>query len=82
MWSGEPDPDSIEWYGFGTYDLKGDTIIERLSVMSWSMQEMTEFNEEIVLIVEFDENNFKQYIESTWQDTLYRQTEVYVRVKH
>ena len=81
MWCGEPDPDSVEWYGFGTYELMGDTIIERLSTMSWSMQEMTEFNEEIVLVVEFDENNFKQYIESTWQDTVYYSKEVFVRLK-
>lgn len=81
MWNCEPDPDSTEWFGFGTYELSGDTLIERLSTMSWSMQETTEFNEEFVLVVEFDENNFRQYIESTWQDTVYYNTEVYVRLK-
>ena len=81
MWNCEPDPDSTEWFGFGTYELKGDTLIERLSTMSWSVQELIEFNEEFVLIVEFDENNFRQYIVSTWQDTVYYNTEVYERVK-
>lgn len=42
------DPDSTEWFGFGTYELTGDTLIERLS---------------------------------TWQDTVYYNTEVYVRLK-
>jgi hypothetical protein len=81
MWSGEPDPDSIEWYGFGTYELKGDTLIERLSVMSWSMQELMDFDDEAVLVVKFDEHNFKQYFETTWKDTIYHNTEIYVRVK-
>ena len=81
MWNCEPSPDSTEWYGFGTYELKGDTLIERLSTMSLTMQEGTEFNGEFVLIVEFDENNFKQHMVSTWQDTVYYNTEVYVRNK-
>lgn len=81
MWNCEPDPDSTEWFGFGTYELNGDTLIERLSTMSRSMQETTEFNEAFVLVVEFDENNFRQYMESTWQDTVYYNTEVYVRLK-
>jgi len=81
MWNGEPDQDSIEWYGFGTYDLSGDTLVERLSIMSYSMQEAMGSDEEAILVVEFDEDNFKQYIEGIWQDTVYYNTEVYIRLK-
>ena len=81
MWSGEPAPDSTEWYGFGIYGLEGDTLTEKLSVMSWSMQELMDFNEEAVLVVDFDEDNFKQTIEGIWQDTVYFNIEKYVRRK-
>ena len=81
MWNCEPDPDSIEWFGFGTYELNGDTLIERLSCMSLSMQDAMGEDDEAILIVEFDENNFRQTIEMIWQDTVYHNTEVYVRVK-
>ena len=81
MWNCEPDPDSIEWFGFGTYELNGDTLIERLSCMSLSMQDVMGEDDEAILIVEFDENNFRQTIEMIWQDTVYHNTEVYVRVK-
>lgn len=81
MWNSEPDPDSGEWYGFGTYELRGDTIIERLSTMSYSMQEMMDFGEDAVLVVEFDEHNFMQHGEWTWRDTVYRGYELYIRLK-
>lgn len=81
MWSGDPDEDSVEWYGFGTYELGGDTLKERLTTMSYSMQEAMGSDEEAILVVEFDENNFRQYIEWTWQDTVYHNTEVYIKLK-
>ena len=34
-----------------------------------------------ILIVEFDENHFRQYIKFTWEDTVYHNTEIYIRAK-
>ena len=77
MWTSDPAEDSSEWHGFGPYRQSGDTIFEKLEVMSYPMkQAMGEF-EEAVLLVEYDENNFKQVIENLWNDTIWQQIEVY-----
>jgi hypothetical protein len=81
MWNSDPDADSSEWHGFGTYVLKNDTIIERLLSMSLPMQAMWESGDEAILKVEYDENSFKQSMDQVWQDTVYYNIEVYKRLK-
>ncbi len=81
MWTSDPAPDSTEWHGFGIYELRNDTIIEKLLTMSLPMYSMMEPGEEVILKVEYDENSFKQSMDQVWQDTVYQNIEVYKRLK-
>jgi hypothetical protein len=80
MWTANPASDSSEWYGYGTYKLKNDTIIENLLSMSLPMKAQTDSKGEFIIKFNYDENNFKQEIRSKSNDTVYQQIEVYKRL--
>ena len=80
MWTADPAPDSSEWHGYGTYRLKNDTLFERLLSMSMPMKAQMESDDEAILIIEYDENSFKQMIEQEYNDTVYQSFEVYKKL--
>jgi len=80
MWTTDPASDSTEWHGFGTYQLRNDTIIEKLLSMSIPMKAAMGSEEEAILTIEYDENTFRQVIESMVNDTVYQQIEVYKKL--
>jgi len=80
MWTKDPDPDSAEWHGFGTYIESNDTIFEKYLSMSNLMRVAMGSNDEAILKVDYDESNFKQVMESEWNDTIYHQIEVYKKL--
>ncbi|MEA3460286.1 MAG: hypothetical protein U9R49_00315 [Bacteroidota bacterium] len=75
MWTSDPAPDSSEWHGYGTYRLSNDTLIEKLSSMSLPMKVAMGSEDEAMLIIEYDENFFKQAMEQEFRDTIYQYTE-------
>ena len=40
MWSRNVPKDSVQWYGFGTYELRGDTLIENLEYGSHELMKL------------------------------------------
>ena len=75
MWTADPGTDSSEWHGYGTYRLSNDTLIEKLSSMSLTMDEMMGSEDEAMLIIEYDKNYYKQEIEQVFRDTIYLSVE-------
>ena len=75
MWTADPGTDSSEWHGYGTYRLSNDTLIEKLSSMSLTMEEMMGSEDEALLIIEYDKNYYKQEMEQVFRDTIYQYVE-------
>ena len=71
MWTADPAADSSEWYGYGTYQLNDNTLIEKLSTMSLSLQEAIGSETDVMLTVEYDENFYKQEMPQAFRDTIY-----------
>ncbi len=81
MWNADPDPDSAEWHGFGTYKYKNDTLIEKYLSMSNHMKLFLGSDKEAMLKVDLDENSFKQVIEGVYNDTTYQLFEHFERLE-
>ena len=75
MWTSDPAPDSSEWHGYGTYQLKDDKLIETLSSMSLAMKEFNSAKVEFVLKIELDQNFLKQEMPAPMRDTIYQYVE-------
>lgn len=75
MWTADPGPDSSEWHGFGTYQLRNDTLIETYSSMSLAMKDANGINSEFLNIVEYDQDFYKQVQEQEFRETIYLYTE-------
>ena len=75
MWTSDPDPDSSEWHGYGTYRLSNDVVIETLSSMSLPVKE--EFNGEVEfeLKTEYGQNFMKQEMPVPLRETIYQYVE-------
>jgi len=71
MWTADPAPDSSEWYGYGTYQFNSNTLVEKLSSMSLSLQEAIGSETDVVLTVEYDNNFYKQEMPQAFRDTIY-----------
>ena len=71
----DPDPDSSEWHGYGTYRLSNDVVIETLSSMSLPLKE--EFNDEVEfeLKTEYGKNFMKQEMPVPYRETIYQYVE-------
>ncbi len=52
MWTADPAPDSSEWYGYGTYQLNNNILVEKLSTMSLFLQEAIGSETDVMLTVE------------------------------
>ena len=75
MWTADPGTDSSEWHGYGTYRLSNDTIIEKLSSMSLTMEEMMGSEDEVMIKTEYGKNFIKQEMDQVFRDTIYRLVE-------
>ena len=74
MWSKSVPSDSSEWFGYGTYDIEGDELIEVLDygsiMMSKIIQEKREFKYELMIKndtfsqIEMDEDGNRLYAEN------------------
>lgn len=81
MWNADPDPDSVEWHGFGTYKYKNDTLIEKYLSMSNHMKLFLGSDKEAMLKVDIDESTFKQVIEGVYNDATYQLFEHFERLQ-
>ena len=75
MWTADPGTDSSEWHGYGTYRLSNDTLIEKLSSMSMPMRVAMGSEDEAMLLIEYDNNYYKQEMEQVFRDTIYQYVE-------
>ena len=75
MWTSDPGPESSEWYGYGTYRLSNDVVIESLSSMSLAVKE--EFNGEVEfeLKTEYGQDFLKQEMPVPYRETIYQYVE-------
>ena len=71
MWTADPAPDSSEWYGYGTYQLNNNNLVEKLSTMSLSLQEEMGSETEVLLIVEYENSFYKQERPQAFRNTIY-----------
>jgi hypothetical protein len=80
MWSGDPSYDSTAWYGYGTYILNGNTLVEKLTSMSLPLKTEMGSENEIVSQVAFEEGRFKQETNSILRGTIYLSVEVWKKL--
>ncbi|MEO9475645.1 MAG: hypothetical protein ABJG41_08920 [Cyclobacteriaceae bacterium] len=59
MWSRQVPNGESEWYGFGSYEIKGDTLIERLEYGSHALKKTFKTDEHRFLI-DLDEKSYRQ----------------------
>ncbi|MEP4533938.1 MAG: hypothetical protein ABJ004_12695 [Cyclobacteriaceae bacterium] len=59
MWSRQVPTEEKEWYGFGSYEIKGDTLIERLEYGSHALKSTFKTDEHRFLI-DLDEKSYRQ----------------------
>ena len=74
MWSKSVPSDSSEWFGYGTYDIEGNELVEVLDygsiMMSKIIQEKREFKYELMINddtfsqIEMDEDGNRLYAEN------------------
>ena len=72
MWTADPSPDSSEWHGYGTYQFKNDTLIEKLLSMSLPMKARMGAEDKVILRIEYDKKFFKQATANVDNDTVYK----------
>ena len=70
MWNHEPDPDSSEWHGFGTYTFKDGMVTETLITMSIPMRRFYAPNPMKIVL---GENSFEQVQTSSSNGITYKQ---------
>jgi hypothetical protein len=80
MWSADPSFDSTAWYGYGTYILNGNTLVEKLISMSPPLKAEMGSENEIVSQVVFEEGRFKQESNSILRGTIYISVEVWKKL--
>jgi len=80
MWTADPEPDSSEWHGFGTYQLSNDSLIEKLTSMSLPMKQYMGREDEAIMRVEYGPDFLKQEMEQPFRDTIYLAVEKYKRL--
>ena len=81
MWNADPEPDSTEWHGFGTYKYDNGVLTERLISVSIPMKAAMGSDDEAILKIDLDEDTFKQTIEGIYNDTTYQLIEHFKRIK-
>lgn len=69
MWTNQP-KDSIEWHAFGSYELLGDTLVERREYSSRSMQG---HSSESRALIELTEETFHQTLLDPEGEAFYRE---------
>lgn len=80
MWSADPSVDSTAWYGYGTYILNGNTLVEKLMSMSPPLKTEMGSEDEIVSQVAFEEGSFKQESNSIRRGTIYLSVETWKKL--
>lgn len=60
MWSKNVPSDSTEWFGYGTYRVNGDSLIEILDYGSKMMSKIIQERKEFVYELDLDDNTFSQ----------------------
>ena len=69
MWNHDPDPDSSEWHGFGTYTYNNGMVTETLTSMSITMRSYIPSP----MRIDLGENSFKQVDLSENNGIIYQQ---------
>lgn len=77
MWNTNPESDSSEWHGYGSYTYKKDTVVEILTSMSASMK--SDVNKYIIP-VKHSYKTYKQINIYKNKDTIYKNIEVYKKL--
>ena len=75
MWISDPGPDSSEWYGYGTYRLSNDMLVEKLSSMSLPMKVEMGLKDDYSYKIAYDLDFYKQAMDKEFRDTIYLYTE-------
>lgn len=60
MWTRYVPNDSVEWFGYGSYETTDSTLIEKLEYMSASMRKVANKNMEWHMELELENNRFSQ----------------------
>ncbi|RIA09128.1 hypothetical protein OE09_0957 [Flavobacteriaceae bacterium MAR_2010_72] len=60
MWSKNVPTDSTEWFGYGSYKIEGDSLIEILDYGSEMMRQIIEERKAFVFELHLKENSFRQ----------------------
>ena len=70
MWNHDPDPDSTEWHGYGTYTFADGMVTERLTTMSIPMRR---YSAPTPVKIVFGDNSFEQVQKSERNGITYQQ---------
>ena len=60
MWTRYVPTDSVEWFGYGSYEVNDNTLTERLEYMSASMRKIANANMEWNMELDLKANSFSQ----------------------
>ncbi|MGP1990423.1 hypothetical protein D9V96_000880 [Zobellia laminariae] len=60
MWTRYVPNDSVEWFGYGSYETTDSTLTEKLEYMSASMRKITNSDMKWDMELELDKNSFSQ----------------------
>ena len=60
MWTRYVPTDSVEWFGYGSYEVNDNTLTERLEYMSASMRKIANANMEWNMELDLKANTFSQ----------------------
>lgn len=60
MWSKNVPTDSTEWFGYGSYKIQGDSLIEVLDYGSEMMRQIIDERKEFIFELHLKENSFRQ----------------------
>jgi len=60
MWTRYVPDDSVEWFGYGSYEVEDNTLTERLEYMSASMRKIANKNMEWNMELDLKSNRFSQ----------------------
>ena len=78
MWNHDPDPDSSEWHGFGTYTFADGMVTETLTTMSIPMRR---YSTPTPMKIVFGQNYFEQVQSTERNGITYKQIWRYKKLK-
>ena len=78
MWTRQVPNDSLEWYGFGKYEIRGDTLVENLEYGSHTLMNLFKSDEHIFFLV-LDKDRYSQIDYDAMGN--FKASENYIRVE-